>query len=345
MPVTATQIKISMRPLALGLAGAALALATVGVARAISTNTSVPAGTAPAQKQAAPGPGNAAPAKAELPAPTTPRESYNAGTQQLRAGKLREAETFLETTVASQQEDLQAPALYNLGHVRFAQGIEVLKKSPPARPTAARGRAAEQEADEAIRRAEDALNGNNVDQLVAAYMHGRGKRKELKSALQAVRQALPVHGAALARWQRAAGDFTSVVELKTTDADAQHNAEVVDQCIAKLVDSLQQMQKCANGMCDKNNQLGEKLKQLKGRIPDQNMPPGAAGEDEEDEEDFPKGPQPGQEEGPTKEGKEMTLSQEQAGWSWTDSSSTASGACRWAAPSLLNPRTAIARPG
>ena len=43
------------------------------------------------------------------------------------------------------------------------------------------------------------------------------------------------------------------------------------------------------------------------------MPPCAAGDDDE-EEDFPSGPPPGQEEGPSKEGKEMTLSQEQAGW-------------------------------
>ncbi len=66
-------------------------------------------------------------------------------------------------------------------------------------------------------------------------------------------------------------------------------------------------------MCDKNSELGDKLKKCKGRIPGKDMPPGAAGDDDEDE-DFPFGPRPGQEEGPSKEGKEMTLSQEQAGW-------------------------------
>ena len=44
------------------------------------------------------------------------------------------------------------------------------------------------------------------------------------------------------------------------------------------------------------------------------MPPGAAGEDDEDDEDQPLGPKPGQEEGPAKDGKEMPLSPEQAGW-------------------------------
>ena len=189
----------------------------------------------------------------------------------------------------------------------------MLKKSPPARPTIARGRTVAQQADEAIRRADEALGGNDLQKLVAAYLHGRGARKELKAATEAVRRALAVYGAALARWQRASGDFKSVLELQSADADAQHNAEVVDRHIAKLVDSLREMQQCTNGMCDKRGELGDKLKQLKGRIPGYNMPPGAAGDDDEDE-DFPFGPQPGQQEGPSQEGKEMTLSQEQAGW-------------------------------
>jgi hypothetical protein len=66
-------------------------------------------------------------------------------------------------------------------------------------------------------------------------------------------------------------------------------------------------------MGDKNEKLGEAMKKLKGRIPAPDMPPGAAGDDEE-EEDQPLGPKPGQDEGPSKDGKEMTLSPEQAGW-------------------------------
>ncbi len=87
----------------------------------------------------------------------------------------------------------------------------------------------------------------------------------------------------------------------------------MDRYIAKLVDSLHELQQSANGMGDKKDKLGDALKQLKGRIPAPDMPPGAAGDDEEDE-DQPFGPKPGQEEGPTKDGKEMTLSPEQAGW-------------------------------
>jgi tetratricopeptide (TPR) repeat protein len=245
--------------------------------------------------------------------PATPREFFNAGTRQLGAGKLREAEASLESALASQNQRLQSPALYNLGLVRFGQGVEQLKKGPPAKLTAARGQTAIQQSDAALRQAEEVLAGNDVQKMVAAYLRGRGVRKELKAATEAVRRALQAHGAALARWERASGDFKSALELNATDSDARHNAEVLDRCIAKLVDSVRELQQCANGMGDKNQQLGEALKKLKGRIPAPDMPPGAAGDDEEDE-DQPLGPKPGQEEGPSREGQEMTLSPEQAGW-------------------------------
>jgi hypothetical protein len=249
--------------------------------------------------------------RSEPPAPSTPRESFNAGTRMLRQGKLREAEAFLESALASQRERLAPPALYNLGHVRFGQGTEELKKSPSAGPTVARGRAAVQQAGEAIGLADEALAGNDVQKMVAAYLRGRGARKELKAATEAVRRALGAHGAALAKWQRASGDFRSTVELNAADADARLNADTVDRCIAKLVDMIREMQQCSGGMGDKNKELGEKLKQLKGRIPGGELP--GAGDEDEDE-DFPFGPQPGQEEGPSKDGKEMPLSAEQAGW-------------------------------
>jgi tetratricopeptide (TPR) repeat protein len=252
-------------------------------------------------------------ADSTTPPPETPREFYNAGTEQLKAGKLREAEASLETALASQQRTLQPPALYNLGLVRFGQGVEQLKKGPEAKSTTTRGRAAAQQADAALDQAEDALAGNDVQKMVAAYLRGKGARKELKAATQAVRRALKVYGTALTRWERSSGDFKSALELNRADADARHNAEVLDRCIAKLVDSLREMQQCANGMCDKNQQLGESLKKLKGRIPASEMPPGAAGDDDEDE-DEPLGPLQGKEEGPSKEGQEMHLTPEQAGW-------------------------------
>ncbi|HWI59942.1 MAG TPA: hypothetical protein VNZ22_22120, partial [Bacillota bacterium] len=241
------------------------------------------------------------------------RDFFNAGTQKLRDGKLREAEAFLESALASQSERLQPPALYNLGHTRFKQGVEELKKGPPAGPTAARGQGAARTAEQAITSADQALAGSDLDQLIASYLRGKGARKELKAARKAVQRALESQGAALNKWQRASGDFKSTQELAPANADARHNAEVVDRCIAKLVDSIRELQQMANAMGDKNRQLGDKLKQLKGRIPAPNMPPGAAGDDEE-EEDQPQGPKPGEKEGPSKDGQEMSISPEQAGW-------------------------------
>ena len=256
-----------------------------------------------------------APVPSPEPAPpSTPLDFFNAGTKKLREGKLREAEAFFESSLASQSERLQPPSLFNLGHVRFGQGIEQLKKGPAAAPANARGRAAAERAEEAERAADEALAGEDVQKMVAAYLRGRGARKELKAATKLVQWAMETHGGALSRWQRASGDFKSDLELSPSDADARQNAETVDRWIARLIDTLRALQQTAMSMGDKNNKLGEKLKQLKGRIPAPDMPPGAAGDDDEDE-DQPNGPRPDMKEGPSREGQEMmALSPEQAAW-------------------------------
>ncbi len=246
--------------------------------------------------------------------PSTPRDFFNAGSQKLREGKLREAEAFLESAVGSQNERFQPPALYNLGHVRFRQGVEELKKGPGAAPAADRGRAAAEHAEQATRAADEALAGEDVQKMVAAYLRGRGVRKELREATKLVQRALETHGTTLKKWQRASGDFKGDFELNQPDTDARQNAETVDRCIARLIDTLQQLQQLATAMGDQKDKLGEKMKQLKGRIPAPDMPPGAAGDEEEDE-DQPKGPQPDQKEGTSREGEEMLmLTPEQAAW-------------------------------
>jgi hypothetical protein len=253
------------------------------------------------------------PPAAEPALPTTPREFFNAGTRELNAGKLREAEASLETVLASQNGRLQPPALYNLGHVRFKLGLEELKKGPSAAQATARGGAVTQTAGDAVRDADEALAGDDVQRMVASYLRGRGVRKELKAAIQAVRRAMESQGAALSKWERSSGDFKSTLELNATDADAQHNADVVDRYIAKLIDSLRELQQLAAAMGGKGDELKEKLKQLKGKIPAPDMPPGGAGDDDE-EEDMPNGQQQGQKEGGGREGEQMSLSPEQAAW-------------------------------
>ncbi|HEU5070440.1 MAG TPA: hypothetical protein VFV96_08515 [Verrucomicrobiae bacterium] len=244
-------------------------------------------------------------------APVTPREYFNAGTRLLRAGRLREAESYLQTAIGRQDPALQPAALYNLGHVRFAQGVEELKKAPDGRQAAARARNAAWQGEAAIRSADNALAGQDVDRLVAAYLQGAGARHELSGAMKAVRQALEAYGGVLQRWQRAADDFKSAAELNPHDANARQNAEVVERQIARLIDQIREMQQAMAAAAQARQQLKEKMKQMRGKIPDSRMPPGAPGEDDEDE-DMPEGPQPGMQEGAGKTGKEMKLSPEEA---------------------------------
>jgi len=253
------------------------------------------------------------PPASEPAPPTSPREFFNAGTRELLAGKLREAEASLETVLASQNPRLQPPALYNLGHVRFKQGLEELKKGTPPGPAVARGHDSTHTADDALHDADEALASDDVQRMVASYLRGRGTRRELKAATRAVRRAMESQGVVLSKWQRSSGDFKSTVELNGTDTDAQQNADTVDRYIAKLIDSIKELQKMADAMSGKGNELKEKLNQLKGRIPAPDMPPGGAGDDDEDE-DTPEGQKQGQKEGASKEGSEMSLSPEQAGW-------------------------------
>jgi tetratricopeptide (TPR) repeat protein len=257
---------------------------------------------------------NAATTKAE-PAPVSSRDFFNAGTRRLGEGKWNEAETFLQSALAKQDEPVQAVSLYNLGHVRFAQGVEELKKSLAAGPTARRGSVATALAEQTVAQATEALASRELQRMVAAYQQGRGTRKELREAIKVVRRALELHGAALRRWQRSLGDFRSALELHPADTNAQHNAEVVERSIAKLVDSIQELQQMMMGMGQAKRELDQRMKQLKGQIPEPMMPPGAAGDEEEEEEhgrsDEPK---EGQKEGPQRDGQEMTLSREEAGW-------------------------------
>src|SRR6516225_9128566 len=163
---------------------------------------------------------NSVPAAPAPPPPSTPREFFNTGSKLLREQKLREAETMLEAALSSQVEQVRSPALYNLGHARFERGLEDLKKGPGVKDTVSRNRIALSNTDDAIKQADEALTGNDVQQLVAAYMRGRGARKEMKSAMDAVRRALDACAATLHRWQRASGDFRGAAELDPKDSDA-----------------------------------------------------------------------------------------------------------------------------
>jgi Ca-activated chloride channel homolog len=246
-------------------------------------------------------------------APITPREKYNAGTRLLADGKLADAESQFQSVLLSQDERTRTAALYNLGHVRFAQGIEALKKEKPGQQTIAQSRAAVERGQAAIQQAQSALAEKELHKMVSAYLNGRGARREFRDALKAVRRGMEAHAEALLKWRRALGDFRSAAELNPADTNAVHNAQIVEQAIAKLVDSLRDMAQMGMMMSELSKQLKGEMDQLKGQIPAENLPPGAPGDDE-DEEVMPEGLR-GREENAGKEGKEreQPLSPEEAG--------------------------------
>jgi tetratricopeptide (TPR) repeat protein len=250
----------------------------------------------------------------ESDAPPPPQQLYNDGTQKFRQGKLPEAEASLQTALQSQNDKIRAPALYNLGHVRVQEGEAALKKGPDGKAAQAAAKHASETTDSALRAADEALAGQDVQDLVAAYMQGRGAHKELKAATEAVKQAMESNGAVLEKWRRAAGDFKSAHELQPADSDAQVNAEIVDRKIAKLVDLQQLMMQMKAGLGKQHGDLHQKLKKMKEKMPGDpgQQFKGGDEEDDEDEDKPPPEPKPGQKEGPSKDGKERMLTPQEA---------------------------------
>jgi tetratricopeptide (TPR) repeat protein len=245
--------------------------------------------------------------------PVTPREFFNAGTRRLAEGKLREAENYFQAALAEQQIPLQAPALHNLGHVRYQQGAEELKKSPESNAAMQRSQRALERGDAALRQAEDALLGEDEQKLIRAYLNGRGARRELRETMDLVRRALEAHGAALQKWQRALGDFQSALELNPADPKAPENIKIIEEAIARLLDKMRQMAQLGQMMGQQRQALGDLMSEIRGRVPAMNAPPGEDGEEEE-EDDAPYGPREGQEQRRGPDGEERGLSPEEAGW-------------------------------
>ena len=245
--------------------------------------------------------------------PATAREFYNAGTRLLASQKFAEAEKMFQSALAAQDERVQPATLYNLGQTRFADGLALLKKGPDAQKTAARGRAALAEGDRAIGMAGAALAENNLEKIVAAYYAGRGVRHNLREAEKAVQTALETYGKTLQKWQRAADDFKGAAELNPADTNAVHNEEVVEHNLARLVDELRKMQEMLGLMGKQKQELGKMLGKLKGQMPGPNAPPGAGGEEEEDEDGVKPESLTGKEERAGRDGDQLPLSPDQAG--------------------------------
>jgi tetratricopeptide (TPR) repeat protein len=221
----------------------------------------------------------------ETNAPAKARDLYNEGTKLLAAKKYADAERALAAALAAQDARVQPPAMFNLGHVRFADGLAIKDKGPDAQKVTAQANAALAAGENAIRSGEASLVDNQMDKMVSAYLEGRGARHDLRAAEKAVKLAMDMYGKTLIRWQRADDDFKGVAEMNPADTNAVYNSKVVEQAIAKLVDSLRQMQQMAGMMAGQKQQLDKTLGKLKGKIPAPDAPPGGKGDDDEDEGD------------------------------------------------------------
>ncbi|HNQ73763.1 MAG TPA: VWA domain-containing protein [Verrucomicrobiota bacterium] len=249
------------------------------------------------------------------PSPKSAAEFFHAGTAQLQAGKFQEAEGLLHHALGLQVGRVRPATLYNLGQTRYQLGIEELKKSPDATATAQRALGALDRGDQALQAGRSALESDNLQRLIQAYLNGRGARRGLREAADQVRRAVEVHGVALQKWQRALDDFKSALELNPHDQEARENIAILEAAIAKLIDRLRALQQLGQIMGQQRQALGELMKQLRGKIPAEDAPPGASGDEEEDEEENgQEGPRAGQQEGRTQEGKTILISREEASW-------------------------------
>ena len=210
------------------------------------------------------------------------RELYNEGAAKLVKGELREAETALREAAATNSENVQPLALYNLGHVRFAQGTETLKGEGNRQQLLGSADAACVVAEEAIRKGTPAAEGDDLQQIIGAYMEARAARKELRVSRDDTQRTIDLLGSALSRWRRSVGDFQSAAELDAKNEDATFNADIVERKIAELLKFKKQTEQRSESVGSQREKIKELMKKLRGKIPKGMM---SESDDEEDDDD------------------------------------------------------------
>ena len=241
------------------------------------------------------------------------RELYNEGAAKLGRGELREAETALREAAAANVESVQPLALYNLGHVRFAQGTETLKGEGNRQQLLGSADAACVVAEEAIRRGLPIAEGEDLQQIIAAYMEARAARKDLRVSRDDTRREIDLLGSALSRWRRSVGDFQSAAELDAKNADATFNADVVERKIAELLKFKKQAEQRSESVGSQREKIKELMKKLRGKIPKEMMR-GDDDEEDDDDENNDKGEPPHGAKQEQRIGGEREVSPEMARW-------------------------------
>ena len=238
------------------------------------------------------------------------RELYNEGVGKLGMGELRDAELVLRKAAGANVDAVQPLALYNLGHVRFRQGEETMKGEGNRQKLLDSSSAAASVAEEAIRSGGRALENDALQEIVAAYMEARAARKELRFSRDETSRTLGLIGSALERWRRSVGDFHSALELDAANTDAKTNAAVVERKIEELLKFKQELEKKAEMVGEKREELKELMKKMRGKIP-QEMQRGS--DDEEDDDDEGQEPKPGEQQ-QQRIGSDREVSPDMARW-------------------------------
>jgi hypothetical protein len=244
----------------------------------------------------------------------SPRDLYNEGAAKLGKGELREAETALRDAAARDSGEIQPLALYNLGHVRFQQGAETLKGEGSRQQLVDSAVAATAVAEEAIRRGGPIAEGDDLQQIIGAYMEARAAGKQLRVSRDETRRTLDLIGSALSRWRRAAGDFYSAAELDAANEDAKFNAAVVERRIEELLKFKKQVEQQSEQVGEKREEIKDLKKKLRGKIPKEMMTPSDEEEDDDDEDEKDKGEPKVGEKQQQRIGGEREVSPEMARW-------------------------------
>ena len=212
------------------------------------------------------------------------RELYNEGVSRLGKGELRDAEMALRKAAGADVEAVQPLALYNLGYVRFLQGEETLKGEGNRQQLLDSSAAACTVAEEAIRNGSRALESEELQAIISAYMDARAARKDLRFSRDETSRTMGLIGSTLERWRRSVGDFHSAVELDASNGDAKTNAEVVERKIAELLQFKKELEEKSEQVAEEREKVKEMMKKMRGKIPKEMQRESDEEEDDEDDE-------------------------------------------------------------
>jgi Ca-activated chloride channel family protein len=245
---------------------------------------------------------------AELP--TSSWALFNLGASNLHSGHWREAENALNAAVNANDAAVQPLALFDLGHVRFHTGGELLKGVAHAEDLEAQGDKAIEAAAPVVKSADAALADDDLREAALAYRSVNSTLRSLKKLLDTIRGNVETCGRALERWQRAADDFKSAAELRPNYDTAQTNAIIMDQHVAELTNERWKLQEIQEAVETQRAELQKRFDALKKMLPPE------ATKNEQGENSDSKSPNesPKPEEQPDKgdQGTEMVLTPEEA---------------------------------